>query len=273
MKKRVALLGCGVMGTRIALAIDSGEIPAVLTHVYDSSERASGELLGKLRCKPAVARNAHLLSSNPVDIVVEAASQDAVRDVALSVLQNRKDLMIMSAGALLDESVHDILAEACRDFKKTILLPSGAIAGLDALRSVGSGLSHVAITTTKHPRSLRGARFFETSEIDLDSLTEPTVVFDGSAADAVSLFPANVNVSALLSLSGTGGDSTAVRVVADPNTSHNTHTIDAKGEFGEVSITVRNLPDPANPKTSRLAILSAIQTLKEYCSGGIRVGT
>ena len=105
---------------------------------------------------------------NPIDIVVEAASQDAVKDVALSVLQNKKDLMIMSVGALLDESIYDILSDACKDFKKTIYLPSGAIAGLDGIKSVKDELESLSITTTKHPRSLKGAKFFETSEINLD---------------------------------------------------------------------------------------------------------
>ena len=104
--KRVGLLGCGAIGTQIALAIDSGQIPATLTHIYDGSKEASSNLVEKLTNKPVVSEHPRLLSSNPVDIVVEAASQDAVKDVALSVLQNKKDLMIMSVGALLDESIY-----------------------------------------------------------------------------------------------------------------------------------------------------------------------
>jgi len=125
--KKIGLLGCGAIGTQIALAIDSGKIPATLTHVYDQSKEASELLVSKLKNKPQIVENFHLLSSNPVNLVVEAASQDAVRDVALSVLQNRKDLMIMSVGALLDESVFEVLSDACKEFKKTIYLPSGAI--------------------------------------------------------------------------------------------------------------------------------------------------
>ena len=91
------------MGTQIALAIDSDNFPATLTHVFDASKDASSALVEKLNNKPEIVENSHLLSSQPIDIVVEAASQDAVKDVALSVLQNKKDLMIMSVGALLDE--------------------------------------------------------------------------------------------------------------------------------------------------------------------------
>ena len=271
--KKIGLLGCGAIGTQIALAIDSGKIPAVLTHVYDDSKDAAVELVSKLHTKPEIVENHHLLSSHPVHIVVEAASQDAVKDVALSVLQNKRDLMIMSVGALLDESIYDILSDACSDFKKTIYLPSGAIAGLDGIKAVKDELESLSITTTKHPRSLKGAKFFETSKINLDKISSSTVIFEGIAKEAVSLFPANINVAALLSLSGIGSESTNVKIVADPNTDKNTHHIEAAGKFGKMTFTIENFPDPNNPKTSRLAILSAIETLRKYCSDDIQIGT
>lgn len=261
------------MGTQIALAIDSGQIPATLTHVFDESKEKSALLVEKLTNKPEIVENSHLLSSNPVDIVVEAASQDAVMDVSLSVLQNKKDLMIMSVGALLDESIYDILSDACKDFKKTIYLPSGAIAGLDGIKSVKNELESLSITTTKHPRSLKGAKFFETSDINLDEINSSTVIFEGTAKEAVSLFPANINVAALLSLTGIGSEKTGVKIVADPNTDKNTHHIVAEGKFGKMTFTIENYPDENNPKTSRLAILSAIETLKKYCLNDIQIGT
>jgi len=271
--KKIGLLGCGAIGTQIALAIDSGKIPGVLTHVYDYSKDASSNLVAKLKNKPVVVENSHLLSSYPVDIVVEAASQEAVRNVAHSVLQNKRDMMIMSVGALLDESIFDILSEACEHFHKTIYLPSGAIAGLDALKSVREQLDSVTLTTTKHPRSLKGAKFFETSNIDLEKINTPTTIFEGKAKQAVSLFPANINVAALLSLAGLGSEKTMVKIVADPNTNKNTHNIIAQGKFGKMNISVENIPDETNPKTSKLAILSAIETLRKYCSSGISIGT
>jgi aspartate dehydrogenase len=271
--KKVGLLGCGAIGTQIALAIDSGKIPAILTHIYDESKDASSILVEKLKNKPTISENPHLLSSNPIDIVVEAASQDAVKDVALSVLQNKKDLMIMSVGALLDESVFEILSDACKDFKKTIYLPSGAIAGLDGIKSVQNELESLSITTTKHPRSLKGAKFFENSDIDLNSLNSKTIIFQGNAKEAVSLFPANINVAALLSLTGIGSEKTKVKIIADPGTDKNTHHIEAFGSFGKMTFTIENYPDQNNPKTSRLAILSAIETLRKYCSDEIQIGT
>ena len=271
--KKIGLLGCGAIGTQIALAIDTGKIPAILTHVYDASKDSSIELVSKLNTKPEIVENTHLLSSHPVNIVVEAASQDAVKDVALSVLQNKRDLMIMSVGALLDESVYDILSDACKDFNKTIYLPSGAIAGLDGIKSIKDELDSLSITTTKHPRSLKGAKFFEKSDINLDAIISPTTIFEGIAKEAVALFPANINVAALLSLSGIGSEKTGVKIVADPNTDKNTHHIEAAGKFGKMTFTIENFPDTTNPKTSRLAILSAIETLRKYCSNEIQIGT
>jgi len=153
--KRIGLLGCGAIGTQIALAIDSGKIPATLTHVYDIERSHADNLVSKLKQKPEVVANSHLLSSNSVELVVEAASQDAVRKDAVSILQNKKDMMIMSAGALLDESVFEVISDACRDFGKTVYLPSGAIAGLDALKAVKDELESVVLVTTKNPNSLK----------------------------------------------------------------------------------------------------------------------
>ena len=271
--KRIGLLGCGAIGTQIALAIDSGKIPAKLTHVYDISKERASSLVSKLNTKPEITQNAALLASSPVDLIVEAASQDAVRDNALTILQNRKDLMIMSVGALLDESIFDVILEGCKDFKKQVYLPSGAIAGLDAIKSVKDELESFTLVTTKNPKSLKGAKFFETSDINLDKIKEPTTIFEGNAEDAVRLFPANINVAALLSLTGLGNKNTKVRIVADPNTNKNTHFIEASGKFGKISIKVENVPDQNNPKTSRLAILSAIECLRSICSGDIRIGT
>ena len=131
--KRIGLLGCGAIGTQIAIAIDTGIIQAQLTHIFDTDKKTAENLVTKLKQKPIIVENAHLLSSNHLDLVVEAASQQAVSDNALSILQNRKDLLIMSAGALLDESVFEIISDACKEFKKTVYLPSGAISGLDAV--------------------------------------------------------------------------------------------------------------------------------------------
>src|SRR5207245_7598905 len=138
----------------------------------------------------------------PSDIIVEAASQDAVRDNALSILQNRKDLMIMSVGALLDESIFDIIIEGCKDFKRSIYLPSGAILGLDGIRSVKDELESITLVTTKIPRSLKGAKFFETSKLDIENIKTQTVIFECTEQDDVKIFPYNLYVAAHISFGG-----------------------------------------------------------------------
>lgn len=267
--KRIGLLGCGAIGTTIARAIDASEIDAVLTHVYDSSPEASARLVSSLDNRPAIAENAHMLSSYPVDIIVEAASQDAVRDCALSVIQNRRDLVVMSVGALLDESVFEVLSDACAEFRRSIYVPSGAIAGLDALRCVAAEIESVTLTTTKHPDSLRGAR----GATNLPQHGSATI-FEGSASEAVAMFPKNINVAALISLATVGAARTVVRVVADTAAVTNTHAIEAHGKFGKINVTISNVPDPSNPRTSRLASLSAIDLLRRLCSssGTVRLG-
>ena len=134
-------------------------------------------------------------------------------------------------------------------------------------------LESVVLVTTKNPNSLKGAPFFDSSDIDPDKITEPTVLFDGTAKEAVSLFPKNVNVSALLSLVGLGGNNTNVRVVADPSTNKHTHEINANGKFGNLKITVETVPDSTNPKTSRLATLSAVELLRQICTKEVQIGT
>lgn len=271
--KRIGLLGCGAIGTEIALAIDSEKIPAKITHVFDFSKDASKKLVSKLKNKPEITENVGLLVAAPLDLIVEAASQDALRNNALTILQNKKDLMIMSVGALLDESILDIILDGCQDFKKSVYLPSGAILGLDGIRAAKDELELVTLVTTKNPKALKGAKFFETSDIDIDKITKPTTLYDGIAKEAVRLFPANINVAALLSLAGLGSEKTKVRIVADPNTNKNTHEILAQGKFGKFSIKVENVPSESNPKTSRLAVLSAIECLRAICKQDIRVGT
>lgn len=270
--KRIGLLGCGAIGTDLALAIDSGKIPAKLTHIYDFSKDASSKLVSKLQNKPVITENIGLLAAAPVDLIVEAASQDAVRDNALTVLQNRKDLMIMSVGALLDESILEIIIEGCRDFNKKIYLPSGAIVGLDGVRAVKDELDLITLVTTKNPKALKGAKFFDSSKINLDELKEPVTIYEGAAQEAVKLFPANINIAALLSLAGIGSTKTRVKIVADPLTDKNIHEIQATGKFGKFSIKVENIPSKSNPKTSRLAILSAIECLRRICGDEIQIG-
>jgi len=273
-KKKVGLLGCGTIGSQLALAVDSDKIAnASLVGLFDVSESNIQNLKAKLSSSPKSYSDFSSFLATGADIVIEAASQDAVRAFGRTVLEAGKDLMVMSAGALADSDFLAELLKAAVKKGRRIYVPTGAIAGIDAIRSVRHLLNSVMLTTTKSPKALAGAPFFETSGIRLDEITKVTMIYEGTAADAVNAFPANVNVAAVLSLAGIGVDKTKVRIVADPQATTNQHEIAAAGSFGEIKITVNNVPSPLNPKTSFLAVLSAIECLRSICDEGMRIGS
>lgn len=256
------------------MAVDSHKVTnASLVALFDVSENNLQNLKSKLHTSPKAYPDFGGFLSSGADIVIEAASQDAVRTFGKAVLEAGKDLMIMSVGALADSGFLAELLQAAAKRGCRIYVPTGAIAGIDAIRSVRHLLESVTLTTTKSPKALAGAPFFETNKVELKDITKSTVIYEGAAADAVKSFPANVNVAAVLSLAGIGVDKTKVRIVADPQATTNQHEILATGGFGEIRITVNNVPSPGNPKTSFLAVLSAIECLRSICDDGMRIGS
>ncbi|MDP8903119.1 MAG: aspartate dehydrogenase [Thermoproteota archaeon] len=275
-KKIVGLVGCGTIGTHLALAIDSRSIAnASLVGLFDVVDNNAKKLKSKLMSSPEVHSEVESLIDSPVDIIIEAASQEAVRKFGKPIINAGKDLMIMSVGALADTSfLAELLDQpAIWQGRSKIYVPTGAIAGIDAIRSVKHLLDSITLTTTKSPKALAGAPFFATRDIDLDVITELTEIYEGSAAEAVKLFPVNVNVAAVLSLAGLGADKTKVRVLVDPHATTNQHEIVATGGFGDIKITVNNVTAPGNPKTSFLAVLSAIECLRSICDDALRIGS
>ncbi len=273
-KKRVGLVGCGTIGSQLAISVDSDKIPnASLVALFDVAEGNLQNLKSKLHSSPEAYSDFGRFLASGADIAVEAASQDAVRSFGKSILEEGKDMMVMSVGALADGTFLSELLQAAAKRGCRIYVPTGAIAGIDAIRSVRHLLDSVMLTTTKSPKALAGAPFFETSKIKLDDIAKSTVIYEGAAAEAVRAFPANVNVAAVLSLAGIGVDKTKVRIVADPEAATNRHEIAAIGSFGEIRIMVSNVPSPGNPKTSFLAVLSAIECLRSICDDGMRIGS
>ncbi|HUG96812.1 MAG TPA: aspartate dehydrogenase [Nitrososphaera sp.] len=273
-KKRVGLVGCGTIGSQLAMSVDSDKIAnASLVALFDAAEGNLQNLKSKLHSSPEAHSDFGRFLASGADIVVEAASQDAVRAFGRATLEAGKDMMIMSVGAVADGGFLAELMQAAAKKGCRIYVPTGAIAGIDAIRSVRNLLDSVTLTTTKNPKALAGAPFFETSRIRLDDIAKSTVVYEGAAAEAVRAFPANVNVAAVLSLAGIGVDRTKVRIVADPQATTNRHEIVATGSFGEIRIMVDNVPSPGNPKTSFLAVLSAIECLRSICDDGMRIGS
>jgi aspartate dehydrogenase len=279
MIKCVALIGCGTIGKEIAFAVDSGKIKnASIVALFDNVKSAAEELKSKLNNNnPQIFSDFAEFIASPsfkdTDVVVEAASQDAVKDFCKKIIENDKSLIIMSVGALADQILLSELLYEASHSRGHIYIPSGAIAGIDAIRSVKHLIDSVTLSTTKSPKALSNAPFFSLVGFDPFKLNQKTLIYEGSAADAVKKFPSNVNVAAVLGLAGIGSEKTKVKIFVDPNTDINQHEILVNGIFGEMTISVRNVPSPSNQKTSFLAVLSAIECLRSVCDDTIRVGT
>jgi len=243
----LGIIGCGAIGTDVAKAADSmTEIKKI--YLFDSNEKASKILCQKI--KKGSIQTVHDFLDD-VDVVFEGASQEAVMLYAEKILQEKKDIILMSVGSLFDDSFRKKLVKTAQENHCRIYVPSGAVCGLDGLLSANvGGLNEVTLVTTKPPKSLN------------KDLNERTVVFEGTARDAVKKFPTNINVAASISLAGRGFDETKVEIVADPVATRISHKILAHGSFGRLRVELENMPNPNNPGSSYMASLSAIATLK-----------
>jgi aspartate dehydrogenase len=257
---KVGIVGMGVIGTEIAKAIDNGIAGVGLAGVHArTSVQAAGYPL--LALPELIERS---------DLVVEAATQAALREFGAAVLSAGKHLMVLSVGGLVG-----VLAEWTRLAERhgaRIMVPSGAIAGLDGVKGAREGqITAVRMETRKPPRGLAGAPYVVERGIDLDAIREETLIFEGPATEAVRAFPANVNVVAALSLAGVGPERTRIAIYAVPGLEKNQHRITVEGESGRLRIEVDNVPS-ANPRTGKLSYLSAIAMLREL-GAAVQVGT
>ncbi|MFQ5856501.1 MAG: aspartate dehydrogenase [Anaerolineae bacterium] len=267
--ERVGLAGFGAVGQRVAMAIDGGELGVTLAAITSGNlEKARARAGDLLRTPPPVVplREAVALS----DLIVEAAPASAFPEIARTTLEGGKSLLVLSVGALLGHEQE--YAELARQYGATIHIASGAIGGLDAITSASAGrVDAVVMTTRKPPKGLAGAPYLEAHGIDVLNLTEPQVVFEGSAREACRGFPANVNVSAAVSLAGIGADRTRIRIIADPTIDRNTHDVEITGEFGRFTMHIENVPTD-NPRSGVLTALSVIATIRKLASP-LQVGT
>jgi len=243
----LGIIGCGAIGTDVAMAADEmNEIKKI--YLFDIDKKAEKKLCNVIK-KGEIKYFKDFLSD--VDVVFEAASQKAVIDYAADVLNAGKDLVLMSVGSLFDDKFRRKLEDMARKKKCKIYIPSGAVCGIDGVLSASiDSIDEVTLVTTKPPASLGR------------SADKRMILFDGKAREAVKKFPKNINVAASLSLAGIGFDRTRVEIVIDPVATRISHKILAHGGFGRLRAEVENMPNPKNPKSSYMASLSAIATLK-----------
>jgi aspartate dehydrogenase len=271
----VSLFGCGTIGREIARAFADGTVGADLSRVYDRNAEKRHAVVDEFQSADAPEPVAEISALfEDADLVVEAAGQSAVADVAVPGLEAGCDVMVLSVGALADADLRERVVRTAEDAGRVVHVPSGAIAGLDAVKAAAltGDLNAVSLTTTKNPAGLEGAPYLEENDVDVGEFDAATTVFEGAATEAALAFPSNINVAMALSLAGIGPDDTTVRIVADPEEQNNVHHIEATGEMGTVETTVHNVPSPTNPKTSYLAAVSAIEKLRTM-GATVRVGT
>jgi len=238
--KRVGLIGCGAIGTVLAEAIERKIVICDELVVFDTDAAKAKKLKKTLKFPVKIASNVDQLLAAKLNVIVEAAGQQAVRDYYEKLVASDAQKIIMSTGALLLMNVSD----------PKVHFPAGAIGGLDALESAANaGIDEVTLISRKNPKALGKTN------------TEELVVYEGTAKEAARQFPREMNVAATLALTVKPAQ-VKVKVVSDPKVTRNTHEIQVKWRLGEITLRFANDPHPDNPHTSALAAWSAIRLLQ-----------
>jgi aspartate dehydrogenase len=264
---RVAVAGLGAIGLRVAEALDRG-IPGCVLAAVSANDRAK-----------AAKRLAHLARPVPVvslgelepsaDIVVECAPAKVLAEIAEPFLRAGKVVIVLSAGALL---VNEHLISLARQCGGQIVVPTGALLGLDAVTAAAEGeIRSVRMVTRKPVRGLAGAPYLAEHNIRIEDITEPVRIFSGTPREAAVGFPANLNVAVALSLAGIGADRTTLDIWADPTLERNVHRIEVDADSASFSMSIENVPSD-NPKTGRITALSVISYLRKL-GAPLRVGS
>ncbi len=255
---RVAVAGLGAVGAalarRLAAGVDGLELAAVSARRREHwIERLGEEGLET----PVVAAQA---LAERADVVVECLPAAEFETVAAPAVEAGRVLVPVSVGALLE---HPGLIERARATGARIVVPTGALLGLDAVRAAAEGrIDSVTMVTRKPPGGLAGAPHLLDRGIELEGLAEPLLVFSGSAREGARGFPANVNVAAALGLAGIGVDRTRLEIWADPSVSRNTHRIVVEADSARFELAIENVPSEENPRTGRIVALSVLATLR-----------
>ena len=264
---RVAIAGLGPIGTKVAEALDQGIDGLRLAAVSVQNPEKHRTWLGKLTATPAVLPIEQLAEAD--DIVIECAPGRLLRSIVAPFVGSGKTAVVLSAGALLDNE--DLIALAKQNGGQ-IVVPTGALIGLDAVTAAAVGNIHsVTMVTRKPVQGLAGAPYIVENNIDIERITEPLRIFEGTAREAAKGFPANLNVAVALSLAGIGPDRTRLEIWADPTVTRNIHRVEVESDSARFSMSIENIPSE-NPKTGRITALSVIAYLRKQRSA-LRVGT
>jgi aspartate dehydrogenase len=264
---RVAVAGLGAIGKKIAEALDDGIDGMALAAVSAQHPAKHRDWLGTLKSRPAVLPIEGL--SEAADIVIECAPAKLVRSIVAPFVTKGKTAIVLSVGALLE---NEDLIELAKQNGGQIVVPTGALIGLDAVTAAAVGeINSVRMVTRKPVRGLAGAPYLVENNIDIEKIREPLKIFDGTAREAARGFPANLNVAVALSLAGIGPDRTRLEIWADPALTRNVHRVEIESDSARFSMSIENIPSE-NPKTGRITALSVIAYLRKQFAP-LRVGT
>lgn len=269
---KIGIIGCGAIGSSLAKVIvrDLSK-HAELAALYDIDIKKAQRLSKVISKKKNLAVINQKQLINRSNLVIESASSACSWDIAKAVLSKGRDIMIMSVGGIAGHFKQLSVLAKIRNSR--VYIPSGAISGIDALKAARlAKIKKVILTTRKNPRSFKGVKFIKDRGINLEKIKKDKVLFSGSAAAAVKYFPQNINVAAALSIAGIGQNRTYVRIIASPSTTKNIHEIQIQSNAGRIFTRTENILHPDNPRTSYLAVLSAIATLRQILVP-VRVGT
>lgn len=267
MSKSVAIGGLGAIGLKLARALDRGADGLQLIAVAARDQATAARKLADFRSPPRLVNLEELAEA---DIIVEAAPASVFEQVAVPAIEAGRIFVPASVGALLPR-MH--LIERARTTGARVVVPTGALLGLDAVRAAAEGpVDSVTIESRKPPRGLEGAPYLVEHGIEVRGITAPKLVFRGNARDAAAGFPANVNVAAALALAGIGPLRTSVEIWADPNVTRNTHTIRVDAQAARFTMTIENVPSEENPRTGQITALSMLACLRGLVST-LKVGT
>jgi len=270
-KLKIGIVGCGAIGGSLAKEIVTNlRSAAVLAAIYDIQPQKAQELSQRLvkNGKLSVDSLGALIKKS--DLVIEASSGKAAWKVAQQSLSCGRKVMMMSVGGIVDH-VNELFALAAKN-KAQVYFPSGAISGIDALKAANvAGVKRVVLTTRKNPKAFSGVEYVE-KNFKLAGIKKDKVLFSGVAAKAVKYFPQNINVAAVLGLAAIGMNKTQVRIIASPKVKNNIHEVMIESKAAKIFTRTENILHPQNPKTSYLAVLSAVAVLRQILQP-IKIGT
>ena len=256
---KVGIVGLGAIGLEIAKTIDAKKLPNMrLVSVSSRDLTKAKNKLKNLKSEPKLTNIDETVALS--DVIIESAPAAVFDEVAEATIEAGKILIPASVGALLPR-MH--LVNRAEETGAKIIVPTGALIGLDAVRAAAEGkVESITLKTRKPPTGLAGAPHLIENSISVENLTKSKLVFEGTARDGARGFPANVNVAAALSLAGIGPDRTTLQIWADPSVDRNMHTIEVEADSARFTMTIENIPTEENPKTGKITALSLIATLR-----------